>query len=531
MKRTIAGLMAVIALLGCAGNESDVETSGEVVGTPADVVAAPADGTATATSTEGSAPPDDPSESASGDGPEPADTTLDAPTVTLPPTEVPPLPTIEEILEMLPPPPEPPMPPIDEILETLPPLDEGEWVPSDEDDEAFEEFMSAYPALATIPRFDDLPHLFDLLPDDDAEGAVDFVNVKDCPSCGQRGTTRIEAPVFALESLGRVTRTDDEGVTWRDMRLGHNQIGSIEDDRLVVNTDAQVSVDDYPCADSGVHTGSVPLDRTDASTAAPGERPADHVAQMWQNSLQHSEEQECARMHIAFGSGGLSGGADLAGVVPEDVTVEAFGNWARVSLGALEGARFDAAIDTQFEFIAVATRHNSGDVVVDVFAFEPSTFAAQVLSNPARLLLDTTPLEGDATAGPHAWVVTDALSTIVVSELDAGQARLAHEVTPHTVRGYSNWDDATGLVTLTDRSGAPVTGTLSGDMVVNPGMGSEWEVATPGWAHGWDTFEFTLESVDAEPGTFWLTVSDHCNFDNPWGCRWLGVPVEVRNYG
>ncbi len=504
MKRIIVTVVAVIALLGCADTPGDVETS-------EDVVAAPSEDATPTSSAEVPAPSGDDSPPATGDVPEPApESAGGAPTSTAPSTSV--APTVTPPSAPQPPPP-PSAVPAPEDPDLPPPTT------------APEATTPSLPVATTIPRHEEAPHLFDLLADEDPEGPFDFVIVREGPGGDYRETTRIEAPIMAMEGTGRV-QTDDEGITWRELRLGRSQTGWVQLDRLAINSDAAVSTYDYRCADSGVQTGSVPISAANTPTSADGERPADHIAQMWQLI-----GPGCDRLHIAFGSGGLFGEADLAHTLPDDVSVEAYGNWARISLGDIEGARFDATIDTEWRLSAVAAAPASGGIVVDVFASQPSTFAARTLANPARLILDVIPTDGDMATDELTVIQSDLRTTMVVRDLAPGETESSALTPPHTVRGYSSWFESAGLVNLTDLNGTPVTGTLSGERVVNPGTGSEWGVTATRWLDGWGTFEFTLESIDADAGDYLLTVTDYCPRDDPPGCGPMGVVLRFTHPG
>ena len=229
------------------------------------------------------------------------------------------------------------------------------------------------------------------------------------------------------------------------------------------------------------------------------------MAQMW-----HLLGPGCDRLHIALGDDWAYSGGSLAAAVPDGVTVEAFGTWARITVPGLDSARFDADAEQGWSLTSIVARAADGMVVIDVYAPQPSQFAAHVLSNPARVLVDAIPVESDGggSLSPAGQQLYDNLSDLVaVAWPGALNAENPFAVAlPLTVRGYSRWFESVGNIELQHADGTPATATVSGPQVFRPGRSSNWAVTANDYSVVWGTFEFILD--DIEPGEYRLLVGE-----------------------
>ena len=314
-------------------------------------------------------------------------------------------------------------------------------------------------------------------------------------------------------------RTDDIGVAWRELHLWLGRTGWVEADRLEINLAAQTSYFDDPCATDGVIEGQAPI--TGPTSAGGVGPPADHVAQMW-----HLVGPGCDRLHIALGTAwDYDSGGALAAAVPDEVTVEAFGNWARITVAGLDAARLDAGVEQGWSLASVVARAGGCLVVIDVHAPQVSRFAARALRNPARLLVDAIPAAHRASESqlPAALQLHSSAAVFVVwpGRLDAESPT---EVTlPLTVRGHSRWFEAAGDVEIEHADGTPAIATVTGPRVFNPGANSQWHLTATDWSEVWGTFEFTMD--DLEPGEYRLRVGEY----PPTGeSDFVGVTIPLR---
>ena len=73
----------------------------------------------------------------------------------------------------------------------------------------------------------------------------------------------------------------------------------------------------------------------------------------------------CDRLHIALGTAwDYDSGGELAAGVPDEVTVEAFGSWARITVAGLDAARLDAGVEQGWNLTSVVARAAGGMVVI-----------------------------------------------------------------------------------------------------------------------------------------------------------------------
>lgn len=365
----------------------------------------------------------------------------------------------------------------------------------------------------TLPeRHEEAPLLFDLVVADDDRypgtgGDPLRATVRSGPGSSYDEATMITVPRLVIEGTGAV-RTDDRGVGWRELLLGYERTGWVEADRLEINFAAQTSYFDDPCATEGAAEGLAPIGG--AAGISDSERRADHVAQMW-----HLLGPGCDRLHIALGTAwDYDSGGPLAAGVPDGITVEAFGTWARITVPGLAAARLDAVSEHTWNLNSVAARTTDGTVVTDVYAPQPSLFAAKRLSDPARLLVDVIPAANDdnGTPLPPSPELHASSSSFVVwpGKLDEQNPQ---EITlPLTVSGYSRWFESAGIVEIQHADGTAATATATGSQVFNPGTGSSWGLTATDWLEAWGTFEFTIDNL--EPGEYRLLVGEYPPIDD-----------------
>ena len=243
----------------------------------------------------------------------------------------------------------------------------------------------------------------------------------------------------------------------------------MDDSFLTLNEQAPVPFADYPCSGFGTRAGEL-------ARSGPSASDADHVPQIWQVAW-----PDCTRLVIALGSDfEFDGSSPLAAEVPADISVQAFGTWARVTLQGIQLARGDASEDLGDLTVLVA-RSLEGDFVVDARTGGPAEFFAQFLANPARIVIDILP----------ANVAAVVLAPPVVGDGVVMAEALPPAVgLPVTINGYSRWFEAGGTVVVRRLDKEPgvgevVSARVTGDFVVNPGTGTEWGSRPPiGWTHG-----------------------------------------------
>ena len=389
-------------------------------------------------------------------------------------------------------------------------------------------------------RHEEAPILFDLVVSDadwGAEPGTDPLRatIRSGPGYSNEAAAMIAVPRRVMEGTGAV-RSDEQGVAWRELSLGLGRTGWVEADRLEINFAAQTSYFDDPCATEGASQGLSPI----SGDVSDNEGPADHVAQVW-----HLIGPGCDRLHIAFGTEwDYASGGSLAAVSPEGVTVDAFGTWARITVPGLEAARSDAAAENSWNLSSVVARGTDRTLFIDVYAPGPSLFAAHVLRDPARLLVDVIPA-GDGHgpppadtlqlhAGPGSLPESETEPTDAV-RLRASPASMVvwpgpletqnpREVSlPLVVRGYSRWFEAGGVVELENADGTAAFATVTGSQVFNPGTDSSWGLTATDWLESWGTFEFTIDNI--EPGEYQLLVGEYPPIDDN---DFIGVTIPIR---
>ena len=375
---------------------------------------------------------------------------------------------------------------------------------------------------STPELHEEAPLLFDLVVADGewyagAEGDPLRATVRNGPGDSYDEAAMITVPRLVIEGTGAV-RTDDRGVGWRELLLGLERTGWVEADRLEINFAAQTSYFDDPCATEGAPEGPAPI--SGASGVSDSEARADHVAQMW-----HLIGPGCDRLHIALGTAwDYDSSGPLAAGVPDDLGVEAFGTWARITIPGLDSARADAAAEQSWNLTSIVARSTDGTVIIDVYAPRPSLFAARALRDPARLLVDAIPAAGNGNGSPPpATPQLHASQSSFVAWPGGLDAQSPTEVAlPLTVRGYSRWFEAAGSVEIQHADRTPSTATVTGPQVFNPGTGSKWGLTATDWLEAWGTFEFTIDNL--EPGEYRLLVGEYPPIDDSY---FVGVTIPL----
>ncbi len=374
------------------------------------------------------------------------------------------------------------------------------------------------PPTTEPERHEEAPLLFDLLVADSEWYAGDGgdplrATLRSGPGIDYDEAAMITVPRLVIEGTGAV-RTDDRGINWRELLLGLERTGWVEVERTEINFAAQTSYFDDPCATVGAAEGPAPI--SGAAGVSGNEAQVDHVAQMW-----HLLGPGCDRLHIAFGTAwDYDSGGPPAADVPEDLTVEAFGTWARISVAGLDAARLDAASDQNWNLTSIAARPVDGAVVIDVYAPEPSLFAAQKLSDPARLLVDVIPAADDGNGSPPTPQLHASSSSFVVWPDQLDERNPTKVELPLAVRGYSRWFESAGIVEIQHADGTAATATVTGPQTFNPGTGSSWGLTATDWLEAWGTFEFTID--DLEPGEYRLLVGAYPPIDDS---TFVGVTI------
>lgn len=369
-------------------------------------------------------------------------------------------------------------------------------------------------------RHEEAPILFDLVVSDadwGAEPGTDPLRatIRSGPGYSNEAAAMIAVPRRVMEGTGAV-RSDEQGVAWRELSLGLGRTGWVEADRLEINFAAQTSYFDDPCATEGASQGLSPI----SGDVSDNEGPADHVAQVW-----HLIGPGCDRLHIAFGTEwDYASGGSLAAVSPEGVTVDAFGTWARITVPGLEATRSDAAAENSWNLSSVVARGTDRTVFIDVYAPGPSLFAAHMLRDPARLLVDVIPVadDGDGSASQTPQLHT-SMSTLVVWPGRPDAQNPSEVELPLVVRGYSRWFEAGGVVELQNADGTAAAATVTGSQVFNPGTGNSWALTATDWLETWGTFEFTIDNI--EPGDYRLLVGEYPPIDDS---DFIGVTIPIR---
>ena len=378
-----------------------------------------------------------------------------------------------------------------------------------------------------LERHEEAPHLFDVIGSPSAPDIAEVV-VRSGPGVEYDEVSRIAVPRPVMEGTG-IVLTDESGTPWRELLVRQNLTGWLDWNYLEINTGAQVSSYDFPCAVDGLVQGPVPVEYGSGDSGENGPGPADHIAQMWQLI-----GPGCDRLHIALGTEwDYASGGRLAGSVPAGVTVEAFGEWARITVPGLVGARSDATEDDEWRlaaYAAIAT--GDGGIVVDVHAPQPSVFAARVLSSPARLIVDVIPAVPDSdTSAPPAEPIRLLTGRFVAVPFAApfDDDGVAGVTLPLTIRGYSRWFESAGDIILEHADGGPATATVTGSQVVNPGPGNRWGVTATGWLEAWGVFEFTVEDIEPSvTGEYRLFVGECLYQEGSGDCRLEGVTIPIR---
>ncbi len=377
------------------------------------------------------------------------------------------------------------------------------------------------PPTTTEPEWhQEAPLLFDLLVADSEWYARDGsdslrATVRSGPGTDYDEAAMITVPRRVIEGTGAVL-TDEGGVGWRELLLGIGRTGWVEADRLEINRTAQTSYFDDPCATDGAAEGPAPI--SGATGVGDSEGRVDHVAQIW-----HLLGPGCDRLHIAFGTAwDYDSGGPLAADVPEDLTVEAFGTWARISVPGLDAARLDAASEQSWNLVSIVARLTDGAVVIDVYAPQPSLFAAQKLRDPARLLVDVIPAadNGNGSPLPATSQLHASSSSFVVWPGELDERNPTKVALPLTVRGYSRWFESAGIVEIQHADGTAATATVTGPQAFNPGTDSRWGLTATGWLEAWGTFEFTIDNL--EPGEYRLLVGEYPPIDDS---SFVGVTI------
>ena len=356
-------------------------------------------------------------------------------------------------------------------------------------------------------RHEEAPLLFDLLLADRewssaADGDPLRATVRSGPGTFYEIATMVEVPRRVIEGTGAI-RTDESGVAWRELKLGYERTAGWK--RTVwKSTSRRRRPTSTTPARPRVRRGSGTGQRDDQRERYRG-------AGIPCGADVAPFGPGCDRLHIALGDDWAYSGGALATAVPDGVTVEAFGTWARITIPGLNSARFDADAEQGWDLTSIVARAADGRVVIDVYAPQPSLFAAHVLSQPARVLVDAIPAESDGggSLSPAGQQLYDNLSDLVaVAWPGALNAENPFAVAlPLTVRGYSRWFESVGNIELQHADGTPATATVSGPQVFRPGRSSNWAVTANDYSVIWGTFEFVLD--DIEPGEYRLKVGEY----------------------
>jgi hypothetical protein len=368
------------------------------------------------------------------------------------------------------------------------------------------------PTTTTIPVADTLPFtdpqdqdlLFDLTGITSGR-----VTAYSGPGTNYDGITSFPAGVLALESTGKTEESID-GTVWREIHTFIGQTAWVDTEFLSLNETAAVSFREHPCSKFGTIEGEL-------ARAGPSSSDADHVAQMWQVSW-----PDCTRIVILLGRDfTFAGSSPLANTIPTNVSVEAFGTWARVELPGIGGARLDAGEDIG-DVTAVVARTLAGQIVVDVHAGGPGEYFAQFLTNPARIVIDVLP------ANVAATVLTDAVvgSGVVVAEPLPPGASL-----PLTISGYSRWFEAAGNVVVRRAADDPGTGEVvsarvTGEFVIDPGSGTHWGVTATDWLDAWGIFTFELDGLG--PGDYEIFIGECAVVEDADSCEDAGLYLPLN---
>lgn len=328
------------------------------------------------------------------------------------------------------------------------------------------------------------------------------------PGANTEESATFYAGQVALESTG-VTNESIDGTIWREIRTSGSTTAWVDDAFLSLNESAPVPFADRPCSSFGSRDGEI-------ARSAPSESDADHVAQMWQVSW-----PDCTRVVIALGTDfDFSGPAPLASALPGEVSVEAFVDWARVTIPEIQWTRPDASEDFGDTTILV-TRTLEGAMAVDIHAGAPGEYFAQFLADPARIVIDILPAGVAAVVGSDP-VIDDAVVLPQGVPPTVG--------VPWTISGYSRWFEAGGLVVVRRQGNEPGSGEIigavvRGEAVVNPGSGTEWGITATDWLDAWGLFSFELSGLGA--GSYELFIGECQTIDGDDECVDVGVFLSI----
>ena len=365
------------------------------------------------------------------------------------------------------------------------------------------------PVSDTVPLTDpqDRDLLFDLT-------GIDSGSVAGYAGAGtnHEQVTTFPAGAIALESTGRVDESID-GTIWREIHTSLGRTAWVDASFLTPNTSAVVPFDEHRCSSFGTPEGEL-------ARSAPGESSADHVAQIWQVA-----RPECTRVVIALGKNHtFDGSSPLAGSVPSDVAVTAFGTWVQVSLPSINTSRSDGGEDVG-DLTAIVARTVEGQLVVDVHTGGPAEFFAQFLSNPARIVIDILP------ANVSATITTGA---VIGEGVILAQPAPPAIPTPVAITGYSRWFEATGTVVVRraaaeQGTGEVINARVEGEFVINPGRSTSWGITATDWLDAWGVFSFELSGVGA--GNYEVFIGECRIVDGTADCEDVGVYLPVTISG
>lgn len=379
--------------------------------------------------------------------------------------------------------------------------------------------------------------------DFDAEDWRGYLQVFAEPHASAELVSFHEPGARAVKTTGRHT-TDAQGVDWREVVLAGGRTGWLPAQVAEPSAGTQLDFTQLPCRTDGITTGEAvvaadPIGEVEPQVAS--------VAQMWQ-----ARGPDCDRMALLFTKDSHDWAGDLLATVGGEIVLEAFGTWARLHIGGVEGTRFDADYDlgpSGEGVTAVAGRNPDGDLVIELFAPQRSTFAVTTFAEPARVFVDVVPsgepVEPGEPVDGDAPVVAVALDASVVLVVDPAQgARLDADGTivvdqlPATFRGYARWFEANGSVQLTAADHEPLAGRLSGPSVWTDEVGDFWGLTINDYVSAPGSFTFTLEEAPPEASLLFVgscgandPTPDLPNYrEVPGGrfCNYDGVVVAVE---
>lgn len=333
----------------------------------------------------------------------------------------------------------------------------------------------------------------------------------------------------AIKTTGRYV-TDAAGLAWREVTLAADRTGWLPADIAVPSPGTQIDFSQMPCRTDGVTTGEVALSAeapSEASTtagptanpaASPTGSPSVAVAQMWQ-----ARGPNCDRVALAFTRDSYEPTGELLTSLPSAVMLKASDSRATLRIDDVNQIRFDADYDLgRFDdsVAAVAGRTPDGEVIVELFAPQRSTFALTVLANPARVLIDVAPAslpdepvpdepvpdepvpDEPVPDAPVAGVVANASVTLIVDP--ANGATLTADDTivvsqlPATFRGYARWFEANGSAQLSTADHQLIASRASGASVWTEPVGDLWGLTINDYIDAAGSFTFTLDEAPPE---------------------------------